>query len=133
MLRSIFRDAYEDLIFNLAIALDLYGSRAITYGPPTRIGSSLPDANSGCVFHSLDTELSHAGRLLEGTGPLSKSNSVELLASLNKINEIYSALLHRDRAIDRGGHITNSYALPNRLWRDLRWILEGTQEGPGCC
>ncbi|KAI9037214.1 casein kinase family protein [Aspergillus affinis] len=133
MLRSIFRDAYEDLTFNLAVALDLYGPRAITYGPLSRMGSSSPGANSGCDFQSLNTELSHAGRLLEGTGPLSKSNSVELLASLDKITELYSALLHRDRAIERGGHITNSYALPNRLWRDLRWILEGTREGPACC
>ncbi|KAL4984457.1 hypothetical protein BDW68DRAFT_193601 [Aspergillus falconensis] len=118
-LQDIFLDAHHDLAINLAIALDLEGPRAINDGLSPNMGA-LTMLTTKELFDSLTIGLSKTGELVA----CRPASAAIVLECFEDLIDIYLLLLVRDRPSSlKQRHLRGAYYLPNRLWRDIRWLL----------
>lgn len=127
-LRSIFRETYLDLATHLAIGLNLKGPRAICEGFDLDPGV-LSTMDTSSLFEALSLKLSEAGKQMELLkGIVTKERYPQLLGCLDEILAVYGVLITRDRpSAQKERQSMGAYHLPNRLWRDLRWIIKSTE------
>ncbi|KAA8642581.1 casein kinase family protein [Aspergillus tanneri] len=128
----IFHDAHYDLVLHLEIALDLKGPRVMRDNILPKIGA-LSAMKNADLFGRLDTTLSHIGQLCgDPTSPLPSKAWPELLDTLDDLLFVYTILISRDRrSSEKKLQVMEAYHLPNRLWRDLQWLLKRTDNVSG--
>jgi hypothetical protein len=113
-LRGTFAEAYHDSI----VQPEPYPNLAIPWG----IGL-LCAPESPALFHKLDLTLSAIGKSIDV--PHTPAGLANLLALMDSMFQIYKTLLLRDEpSLRKRSQITGAYYLPNRLWRDLRWLIK---------
>ncbi|KAL1885232.1 hypothetical protein Plec18167_001889 [Paecilomyces lecythidis] len=123
-LRSIFREAHQDLAIQMEAALGLRGPRAIQVGvrPNSSVLSTMATRD---LFNILILKLARAGgRATGATTTLMLQTCTQLLEHLEEILDVYIVLLSRDRFSPQTQEgAMQAFHLPNCLWRDLRWFL----------
>ncbi|KAL2866176.1 casein kinase family protein [Aspergillus lucknowensis] len=131
LLREIFRNAYHELVTHLGYALDLKGPRALESSILPRI-SRLSNLETTVLFDDLSSTLSCIGRISGMPGTILPSRSwAGLISKFDKMLRIYMVLLCRDRpSCAKETQVMGAYHLPNRLWRDLRWLLKRINIAP---
>jgi serine/threonine protein kinase len=113
-LRGAFVGAYHDSI----VQPGPYPSLAIPWGVDLMCAPA-----SSTLLHNLDLTLSAIGKSIDI--PHNLAVLEDFLAMVDNMFQIYKTLLLRDKpSLRKRSQITGAYYLPNRLWRDLRWLIK---------